>query len=171
MKVGIVFGCFIPLHVGHVSLIKKALNENDKVIIGVCGFDGDRGKDFVPFRDRINLMTKRYGKNPKVVLSVVDDKKIGLTGKFDTISWVYWSSELFTNANFDPDDEKNTYTWYTGEENYVSELSLIFPKHKFNLIDRQICKVSGTQIRNNPNEFKDDIIPIYQEYLKEHDKL
>ena len=128
MKVGIVFGCFIPLHVGHVSLIKKALNENDKVIIGVCGFDGDRGKDFVPFRDRINLMTKRYGKNPKVVLSVVDDKN-------------------------------------------VSELSLIFPKHKFNLIDRQICKVSGTQIRNNPNEFKDDIIPIYQEYLKEHDKL
>ena len=56
MKIGIVFGCFIPLHQGHLSLINKAIQENDKVIIGVCGFDDDRGKDFISFKTRIELI-------------------------------------------------------------------------------------------------------------------
>ena len=37
MKIGIVFGCFIPLHQGHEYLIDCAIKENDKIIIGVCG--------------------------------------------------------------------------------------------------------------------------------------
>ena len=58
-KVGVVFGCFIPLQKGHLSLIDKAL-KNDKVIIGVCGYDLDRGKDFIPFKDRIELIKEIF---------------------------------------------------------------------------------------------------------------
>ena len=38
-KVGLVFGCFIPMHKGHLYMIDKALEENDRIVLGVCGFD------------------------------------------------------------------------------------------------------------------------------------
>ena len=36
-RVGITFGCFIPLHKGHLSIIKQAETENNSVILGVTG--------------------------------------------------------------------------------------------------------------------------------------
>ncbi|MBP3824563.1 MAG: adenylyltransferase/cytidyltransferase family protein, partial [Butyrivibrio sp.] len=51
-NIGIVFGCFIPFHKGHESLVKRALDENDRMIIAVCGYQEDRGKDFLPFTVR-----------------------------------------------------------------------------------------------------------------------
>ena len=170
MKIGIYFGCFIPLHIGHIKLINQALEENEKVILGICGYKDDRGKDFVPFNDRINLITKEYNDNSRIILSIVDDKKIGLTGKFDEISWKIWADEFFTNANMNPNDT-NVYTWYTGEPNYIEELSKVFPNHKFKLIDRQICRVSGTEIRKNPDKHIKEISPRYVEYLKNSNKL
>lgn len=47
MKIGITFGCFIPLHVGHMAMIERSVRENDRTIIAVCGYDDDRGKDFI----------------------------------------------------------------------------------------------------------------------------
>lgn len=41
MNIGITFGCFIPLHKGHLSMIDRSIKENQLTIIGVCGFDND----------------------------------------------------------------------------------------------------------------------------------
>ena len=160
-KVGIVFGCFIPLHKGHLSLIDKAL-KNDKVIIGVCGYDLDRGKDFIPFKDRIELI-KEIFKDLTVVS--VDDHKIGLTGKFDLESWKVWCNELFKNADLNP--LENEITWYLGEQSYLEMLKTIYPKHTFELVERTVIPVSGTMIRENPNENIKEIHPVFIEYLKE----
>lgn len=94
MKIGIVFGCFIPLHTGHRELIKRALTENDQVIIAICGKDTDRGKDFIPFRDRINLIKRIYFFSIFHIVAI-DDEKIGMDGTFTRANWVRWSNELF----------------------------------------------------------------------------
>lgn len=162
-KVGIVFGCFIPLHKGHLSLIDKAL-KNDRVIIGVCGYDLDRGKDFIPFKDRIELI-KEIFKDNKFKVSAVDDHKIGLTGKFDLESWKVWCNELFKNADLNP--LENEITWYLGEQSYLEMLKKIYPKHTFELVERTIIPISGTMIRENPKENIKEIHPVFIKYLKE----
>ena len=160
-KVGIVFGCFIPLHKGHLSLIDKAL-KNDKVVIGVCGYDLDRGKDFIPFKDRIELIKEIF--NDLTVVSI-DDHKIGLTGKFDLESWKLWCNELFKNADLNP--LENEITWYLGEQSYLEMLKKIYPKHTFELVERTVIPVSGTMIRENPKENIKEIHPVFIKYLKE----
>jgi NadR type nicotinamide-nucleotide adenylyltransferase len=163
MKVGIVFGCFIPLHQGHEYLIDCALKENDALIIGVCGKDTDRGQDFIPFRDRIKLMKKIYNQ-PNITISVVDDAKLQLDGNFTYDNWCKWSNELFTNANYNPNE--NQYTWYMGEPSYYEKLKLIFPNHKIKVFDRNVNPLSGTKIRENLTEYTNSINKTFLDYLK-----
>ena len=163
MKVGIVFGCFIPLHQGHEYLIDCALKENDARIIGVCGKDTDRGQDFIPFRDRIKLMKKIYNQ-PNITISVVDDAKLQLDGTFTYDNWCKWSNELFTNANYNPNE--NQYTWYMGEPSYYEKLKLIFPNHKIKVFDRNVNPLSGTKIRENLTEYTNSINKTFLEYIK-----
>ena len=165
MRIGIVFGCFIPMHKGHESLIRLSQEENDKTIIGICGFDSDRGEDFIPFRQRIEL-TEKAVNSDNVIFFVVDDKKIGLTGKFDRKSWEIWCKELFKNAGIDPDDKDNQYTWYSGDEDYLKKISEIYQDHQFNLISRKYIPISGTLIRENPEKYIEYINPVFKEYLK-----
>lgn len=164
-KVGLVFGCFIPMHKGHLYMIDKALEENDRIVLGVCGFDDDRGKDFIPFKVRQELLTSKYRYNDKVTLSIVDDKKIGLEGKFDENAWRIWGKEFFTNANVDPDDANIEFTWYTGEQRYIDEIQKVYPKHTFVLLDRGINTISGTAIRNDLKHNLTQIDPVFLRYI------
>ena len=45
-RIGIVFGTFAPMHVGHVDLITKAKRANDNVLVIVSGSNTqeDRGR-------------------------------------------------------------------------------------------------------------------------------
>lgn len=163
-KIGITFGCFIPMHTGHINLIQQALNDNDQVIITVCGYDSDRGQDFIDFQTRIALVNKIFDKQPNVKVISIDDKKINLTGTFSIQAWTIWGNELFKNAGLDPDH--NNYNWYTGETDYIQKLSLIYPKHRFIKLDRDMINISGTEIRSNPKEYASQIHPVFQEYLR-----
>ena len=168
-NIGIVFGCFIPFHRGHESLVKRALEENDRMIIAVCGYQEDRGKDFLPFTMRYKLVKEMFRDNPRVVVGLIDDKKIGLDGTFTHENWVAWGNELFSSAGIDPTSAH--FNWYTGEPSYVEKLGVIYPDHTFNLVDRQIVKTSGTEIRNNPMVHADDISNVFKEYLRKTGKL
>ena len=168
-KIGVVFGCFIPLHDGHKHLINEALRENDKVIIAVCGYDDDRGKDFIPFSDRYELMLKRYGNYSGVYVVKVDDHAIGLTGLFDHSSWEKWGDEVFiryfTDYNMSVDFSTEC-TWYTGELDYVEKLSAIYKEDNFKYYSRQRIKVSSTDIRNNYEKYKHMVDDSFREYIK-----
>ena len=164
MKIGIVFGCFIPLHSGHVSLINRSLSENDKTIIGVCGKDTDRGKDFIPFRVRLKLMQQKY-QNDNIVVVPIDDEKLKLDGTFTKDNWIKWGNELFQNASVNPFDPNIKFTWYTGELSYKEKLKDIYCNHRIILADRSINTISGTKIRNNPKLYKDEIAPEFLEYM------
>ena len=161
--IGIVFGCYIPLHDGHMTLINRALDECDKVIIGVCGYADDRGKDFIPFKDRVKLMKKKFKNNPKVIISVVDDKKIGLTGKFDLDAWKIWSTEFFNQAHIDPNCGE-VFVWYMGERDYANKLKQIFTKrHSFVVVKRN--NISGTKIRNKIYKYGQFVDDLFIDYL------
>jgi NadR type nicotinamide-nucleotide adenylyltransferase len=168
-KIGIVFGCFIPMHKGHESLIERALSENDGMIIAVCGYRTDRGKDFLDFDARFKLVTEMFADKDNVTVAQIDDKKLGLDGTFTHENWVLWGEELFSQAGTTPDAAD--YTWYTGEQSYVDKLSEIYPKHKFTLVNRQVINTSGTEIRNNPTIHAGDINESFRKYLEEHGKL
>lgn len=164
MKIGIVFGCFIPLHKGHLKLLSQSFIDNDLTIIAVCGKDDDRGKDFIPFQHRIKLMgVSYYSHNIRIV--ALDDEKLGMDGSFSRDNWVKWSNELFRQAELNPDNPDNTYTWYTGESSYEEKLSSIYPDHTFVIVDRSEDTISGTQIRKDPKKYWDKIDTYFREYL------
>ena len=166
MKIGIVFGCFIPLHTGHMDLISDSVNENDLTIIAVCGKDADRGKDFIPFKDRINLITQIYHHDDRFKIVVLDDEKLGMDGTFSRNNWIKWSADLFLQAGLDPYDGDNKYRWYTGEPNYVRQLMSIYPDHCFTFVPRKLNPISGTKIRENPKKYYYHIAPAFLEYLQ-----
>ena len=164
-NIGIVFGCFIPMHKGHESLIKRALFENDRLILAVCGYQAGRGKDFLDFSTRFKIVTKMFRNDPRVIVVKIDDKKLGLDGTFTHENWVLWGNELFKQAEISPDSVH--FNWYTGESSYVDKLGRIYPNHTFNLVDRTVIRLSGTEIRNNPTIHSDDINEDFRNYLKE----
>ncbi len=164
MRIGIVFGCFIPLHTGHMTLIDKCIAESEKTIIAVCGKRNDRGKDYLPFDVRIELIKKKY-QSDKVIVVVVDDEKIGLDGTFTLDNWKRWGEELFANAGIDPINADNTFVWYTGEPGYKDKLGAIYQNHEICLVDRSIDGISGTKIRQDTDRYLDKIAPEFLEYL------
>ena len=169
-RVGIVFGCFIPLHDGHKRLIEDAIRENDKVITAVCGYDDDRGKGFIPFSDRYNLMCEKYKDNNNICIVKVDDHKIGLTGLFDKDSWIKWSAELFHRCfkKYGFFGSEVQYTWYTGELDYITKLSEIFKNDNFKYYGRHMINVSGTKIRENYDLYKHMVDDDFRKYLEEN---
>jgi NadR type nicotinamide-nucleotide adenylyltransferase len=166
MNIGIMFGCFIPLHLGHTKLIQMALDQNDKIIIGVCGYEDDRGKNFLNFNERYNLILDKFKDNKNVKVVKIDDKKLGLDGTFTLNNWVLWSNELFTNANINPDDKSINFNWYTGEKSYIEKLKNLFPTHNFNLINRNEINISGSQIRTDFKNYQKYIDKDFYKYLE-----
>ena len=170
-RIGIVFGCFIPLHKGHKHLIEESIKDNDKTIICVCGYENDRGEDFIPFPDRYDLMCRKY-ENEDVYVICVDDHKIGLTGLFDTQSWGIWGDEFFSQFydkyGLPIDFDKAEVTWYTGELDYVDKLSSIYTEDNFKYFGRNNINISGTQIRNNYSSCKHYVDDDFKEYLSRH---
>lgn len=165
MRVGITFGCFIPLHKGHMSMIQEAFDENDMIIVGVCGYENDRGKDFIPFEKRYGLISQIFAGNPAVKVIKIDDKKLGLDGTFTLKNWELWCEELFKNARFDPNGENIRYTWYSGEGDYLKKIQLLYPHHQFELLDRKEINISGTEIRKDPVKYENMIHPVFSECL------
>jgi nicotinic acid mononucleotide adenylyltransferase len=162
------------MHKGHIAAIDRSREENDCTILGVCGFDTDRGKDFIPFKTRVKLVRKKFENEPDVIVSEVDDHKIGLTGTFSEDAWRIWCKEFFclsdtenSAMNMDPFDESKEYTWYMGEQSYIDKLRAIYPHHKFVLLDRGDINISGTAIRTNPLQNAHMIDADFRKYLIE----
>lgn len=164
-SVGITFGCFIPMHTGHMDLILRSRTCHDYTIVAVCGYDRDRGIDFIPFRKRIALTKQVFERMPDVTVVPVDDHKIGLTGTFSVDAWKVWCAELFAQCQRSPYDPV-LYHWYSGEGSYLEKIRMIYPEHIFHQIDRSINPISGTKIRENWKQHQKDIQPLFLEYLE-----
>lgn len=76
-RIGVVFGTFAPLHVGHQQEIYKALiNANGAVVI-VSGYSGDRGdKIGLPVAKRYRYLREACNDEPDVFAVMIDEDGI-----------------------------------------------------------------------------------------------
>ena len=172
MKVGIVFGTFAPMHLGHMDVINIAKEESDKVIVICCGHEGDRGYPRFPLKKRLELASKEFQDDEKVFVTCLVDTDPEIKKHWNQQQiWNYWVDRmlllLFQKELILAKDEL---TFYTSEPDYA-QLLLATPQH----INVHLCerkrKISGTMIRENMEKNFDQIVSAYQQFLKETDQI
>ena len=138
-KVGLFVGRFQPFHRGHESIVRKMLEECDKVIIAI-GSAQAASTESNPFRYdyRRSMIQKVFPEyfNRIIILGITDR-----TNPCDDESWgEYLLNTIYQNINLKPD------AIYQGIEAKHNHWFDSFDIHIVN-IDRGLLEVSATEIR------------------------
>lgn len=157
--IGVVFGCFAPLHQGHLELIMQAKKECDGgVIVICCGFDGDRGEEVgLPHKRRYRYVREFFSDDDLVAVGAINDTELGLPAYPN--GWVGWLEEFkhiahaFTDAHC---AENVEYRFYVGEQDYYNYL-VNNTSYSAVLVNRTDNPISATMIRQNPVKHWDKI--------------
>jgi cytidyltransferase-like protein len=168
MKVGLVFGTFAPMHLGHMDVYNIAKKEMDKVVIICCGHEGDRGYPLFPIEKRYELIQKEFADDDKTGVTMLYDTDPEIKKHWDRQQvWNYWVDRmllhLFQKGMILAEDEL---MYYTSEADYAELIEATPQRIKVHLCQR-IRPVSGTMIRDNLSDNMDQIVPSFREYLKE----
>lgn len=146
--IGVVFGTFAPMHIGHVDLITKAKRLCDQVLLVVSGTntETDRGT-------RVGLhLNRRF----RYVREVFHDDELVLVDKLDEAGipaypdgWVEWLEKLdalIVKQTISP----GKITVFVGEPEYLERFSRLRPDLEVVLFERSTINISATEIRENP---------------------
>lgn len=166
MNIGIVFGTFAPMHLGHKDVIDIAKREMDRVIVICCGHEGDRGYPQMPLEKRYELALKEFADDEQILVTMLWDTDPKIKAHWDPQQiWNYWvermlllfyKNELIT--------AKDVLTFYTSEGDYT-ELLENTPEHIKVHRCQRVRPISATMIREDMEQYKDMIIPSFREYL------
>lgn len=142
-KCGLYLGRFQPLHIGHTSIIRKMLDECEKIIIAV-GSAQESGNERNPlsfeFRKRLIEETYQRYMNDILILPINDREKYA-----DDSSWGdYLFKQIYDQTVLRPD------VIYEGAEN-VND-------HWYDTYDIQIVKVPRMRIPISGTEIRDAIL-------------
>lgn len=186
MKLGITFGGYAPLHKGHMDLILEGKKENDYMIVVCCGHDDDKRTNTFGSLTEKYYKVKNFLEDDIIKVLMIDDKKLNILDNKKE-NYITWLNEVIRQIkekyNFIPLDnnESNnkdtTLTFYVGEKEYnddllnldkLNEEKNIYPfKIKVKYKDRELNKISGTMIRNNPLKYWNNImLPFRPELTK-----
>ena len=149
-RIGIVFGTFAPMHVGHVDLITKAKRNNDNVLVIVSGSNTqeDRGtRAGLSLNRRFRYVREVFYDDELIVVDKLDEAGMPAYPE-GWMPWVKRVKELIAKNT----DEPEKITFYVGEPEYVTELNRYYPQAQVELIERSIINISATEIRDNPME-------------------
>ena len=149
-RIGIVFGTFAPMHVGHVDLITKAKRANDNVLVIVSGSNTqeDRGtRAGLSLNRRFRYVREVFYDDELVVVDKLDEAGMPAYSE-GWVPWVNRVKELIAKNTDNPEK----ITFYVGEPEYVTELNRYYPQAQVELIERSIINISATEIRDNPME-------------------
>lgn len=90
MKYGVILARFQPVHKGHIALINKACNENDKVLLLVGSADKFNERNPIPLDFRVEMLEKSLeerGLRDKCIIKPFND----LTSESDnSIDWGFY---------------------------------------------------------------------------------
>lgn len=166
-RIGVYFGTFAPLHIGHQQQIYKCASLNEGVLLVVSGSDGDRG-------DQVGLhLEKRF----RYLREAFNDEAVIKVAKLDETSlpaypngWKEWSKALFDTIQENTLEENLEITFYVGEKEYVTELMKRFPKndgnlYKVEIADRADIQISATEIRENPAKHWNEINRVFRRHF------
>ena len=157
MKVGIAFGCYAPMHQGHLDVIFKAKKECEAgVIIIVCGSDDDRGVSYnMPLVKRYEYIKNFFKDDELVNVHMIDETTLDIAPYPN--GWDKWLSYFETiYSNYDIFNR----VWYVGEEDYVKQLEKRGEVVVY--INRNNNQISATKIRNNPYKYWNKIVPTFR---------
>lgn len=177
MKVGIVFGTFAPMHLGHLDVIKIAQEENDKVVVVCCGHKRDRGYPMFPLEKRYELACKTFEHNPAISVGLLPDTEPGAKIGFTPQQvWNYWLLRLqvmlYQNNLIQAGDRL---CLYTSEKEYAHRIcgfnDSASQKIKVRLGQRN-RPISATAIRSDPRAHVADMLPFFaRHYIQYLDQL
>ncbi len=156
--IGVVFGCFCPMHKGHLDLINRAKKENERCIVISCGYDSDRGADFLELDLRYRLIKELFKDDPLVDVLKINDTKLGIDKNWSIDNWGPWLDEVYKQINNLGYEDKQI-VFYVSEPNYKEELE------GFNqniILCNRDTNISGTMIRNNPMKYWNYIAPTFR---------
>lgn len=167
--IGVTFGCYCPLHQGHMNLIMKAKRENDLSFVFVCGTSDPRYMErdaIIPLQKRYRLI-KNFLDDDTLFVDKIDDADLGLDESMSNSNWQTWvhavEARIYSRlSSFDDIKVK----WYVGEKTYVTPIVNYaeFPT-EVEVVNRVILPISGTELRRNPIPNWHYIMSPFRPYL------
>lgn len=157
MSIGLTLGKYAPLHKGHQKLIEKALSEVDLLIVIV--YDAPQYTN-VPLKVRAQWIEELY---PEVIVIQADNvpKDKGYTEEIQQKHERYILS-LVSNWKIDKFYSSESYGFRMsralGCENIIYDS------------ERKGIRISGTEIRENPEVYKSYMEPMVYEAVMKYQK-
>ena len=160
-KIGAFVGKFYPPHIGHLSVIDKAVNDLDKVYVIISKND-IRNKELKETQNFDILSAelikswfeKHYQNNPKIVIDIFDETGLKPYPE-DVDIWSEKFKKQFPEVNVK-----------IADAGYKEFNQKHFPEYEFYEIDRDKIPVHATNFRQNPKEYLQYLMPEAQEYFK-----
>lgn len=179
MKVGITFGGYCPMHMGHLDLIMKAKKENDICFVVVCGYDGEERGDKIglTLNRRYSLVKQMFKDDEQIKVLKVNDTELGIDESMSESNWDIWLRCVERQIEkFGQHIGCSTkFTWYVGEESYVNSLEKriydedlyneVFCIDKVVYVERSKNPISATMIRENPIKYWNKIAWPFRQYF------
>lgn len=186
MKVGLFFGSFNPVHIGHMALANYmlAFTDLDKIWFVVSLQNPlKEKKSLLKEHDRLHMLTLAIGDNSKMKASDIEFK---LPQPSYTINTLTYLKEKYPTNKYvlilGEDNLENFHKWKNYEEILKQYELYVYPRpstkggellnhKKVKLVDAPLMEISSTMIRNAIKEKKDVryfVPPATWEYLKEY---
>ncbi|TYC46573.1 nicotinamide-nucleotide adenylyltransferase [Leuconostoc litchii] len=148
--IGVFFGTLAPMHVGHQAEIYKAAALNDGVVVIASGYTNDRGYQIgLPVEKRFRYLREAFSDETDIKVDYINEDNIPMMPD----GWDEWTRILVETVKRNIVNKDAKITFYTGEQNYKTELESRLPQNgqfKVSLMDRTVLKISATEIRKNP---------------------
>lgn len=155
MKIGVTFGCYCPLHRGHLDVIYEAKKTCDKTIVFVCGTSNDkddRYKGLVPLDKRF-ILIRNFLHDDSVDVIKIDDADIEIDESGSESNWSSWLEYVQRKIyKYTEDLHKLSadIVWFFSEPEYIVPLVKYYGPNLGYKIIKKKRQVSGTECRNNP---------------------
>ena len=178
MQIAIFGGSFDPPHIGHQTIIKRAIKKLDiDLLIVVPAFLNPlKVKSFLDAKTRFKLLKKLFSKNKKIKVSKYEIKQERPVYSIETIKYIkekYNPSKIYLIVG--ADNYKTFHLWdkYQEIKELVTLVVVTRDGYTYEINDeikrlKVTIKISSTELRNTfnisyiPKKIRDDIKKIWK---------